>query len=77
MLNAEERFDCREIDLLAGDAEYCESESCESEGCEGNPCSWYAFHVDRVGELGVSDARRVWILRFGAENDVLAGLAGL
>ena len=70
MLNAE-AVDCREFDLLLGDMERLESEC-----SEGKPCSWKAFHADNVGELGVMEARSVWIRRSGAEKAPLGGLSG-
>lgn len=59
MLKFEERLDCLEVVLVAGEWEGKETESCESECFDGKPCSWNAVHADRVGELGVSDARKV------------------
>lgn len=46
----------------------------ESDTCDGRPCSLKAFQAERVGELGVSEARRVWIRRFGAKEAALGGL---
>lgn len=70
MLNAE-AVDCREFDLLSG-----ETEKLESECSEGKPCSWKAFHADNVGELGVIEARNVWMRKFGANDPVLGGRDG-
>ena len=54
MLSIDDRSDCLDAVPVPGEAE-----SCESDGSDGRPCSWKAFQADKVGELGVSEARRV------------------
>lgn len=70
MLKAE-AVDCREFDRFSGEVVMLESEC-----SDGRPCSWKAFHADSVGELGVMDARKVWIRRLGADAMRLFGLDG-
>lgn len=71
-LKFEERFDCRDIDLVA-----CDRDRSESDASDGSPCSWNAVHADNVGELGVNDARSADIRRFDVNEEALDGLESL
>lgn len=73
MLKFEDLFDCLDVVLVAGEAECPDTDNKESEFCDGRPCPWNAVQAENVGELGVNDARRVWIRRFGINDDALGG----